>query len=41
MSKLIYHGLITDPDDPVYKRGWTIVIPYHTDKKKKDKNKKK
>ena len=39
MGKIIYEGLITDPNDPVYKRGWTITIPYHTNKKKKDKKK--
>ena len=22
----VYHGLITDPNDPAYKRGWTIII---------------
>ena len=26
MGKIIYEGLITDPNDPVYKRGWTITL---------------
>ena len=41
MAKNTYHGLIVDPDDPVYKRGWTICLGPKIKKKKKINKKKK
>ena len=27
MGKNKYRGLVLDPNDPAYKKGWTIIIP--------------
>ena len=40
MSKVIYEGLITDPNDPVYKRGWTVTIYSKNNSRRKQNEKK-
>tara|TARA_Y100000814_G_scaffold267168_1_gene221445 strand:+ start:137 stop:277 length:141 start_codon:yes stop_codon:yes gene_type:complete len=37
-KKNSYHGLILDPDDPGYKRGWTIRLAPKKIKDNKKKN---
>ena len=37
MAKTIYRGFINDPNDPVFKRGWTVTLSPASKKNSEDK----